>query len=103
LESNELYIEDWTKSLETENPLVQLKKYKDAVYIGELKDLDGRLVRSGKGLMLYASGRRYEGYWLDDVRHGRGYEKHSSGNIYIGVFVQGKAHGHGLYKWINGE
>ncbi len=49
--------------------------------------------------MLYASGRRYEGYWQDDLRHKRGYERYANHNTYIGEFSKGKANGHGVYRW----
>jgi hypothetical protein len=79
---------------------IQIKKYKDALYFGQL-NADGK--RQGKGVMIYANDRKYEGEWSEDLRHGRGYERHSNGNLYIGQFQQGKAQGHGIYKWANGE
>jgi hypothetical protein len=79
---------------------ISLKKYKDALYIGQLNSTNKR---DGKGIMFYFNGRRYEGDWQEDVRHGRGYEIHPNGNIYNGRFQEGKANGHGIYKWANGE
>ena len=79
---------------------LHLKKYKDALYLGEVNEEGGR---HGKGLMIYTNQRRYEGEWDKDLRHGRGYERHPNGNIYVGTFAMGKAHGHGMYKWTNGE
>ena len=58
--------------------------------------------REGKGVMLYRSGRVYEGDWKGELRHGRGYEKYANGNVYIGAFGSGKAHGHGNYTWNGG-
>ena len=79
---------------------IQVKRYRDAVYIGEVNE-NGK--RHGRGIMLYANGRKYEGRWKDDIRHGRGFEKHTNNNVYNGEFLDGKAHGHGIYKWGNGE
>lgn len=77
-----------------------IKRYKDAVYVGQI---DHKGKRHGKGLMLYINGRKYEGDWNNDVRHGRGFERHLNNNTYLGEFRDGKAHGHGLYKWGNEE
>jgi hypothetical protein len=71
---------------------IHIKKYKDAIYIGEMNESSQR---HGRGFMLYTSGRRFEGFWLNDLRHKRGFEKHANGNIYIGQFLNGKAHGLG--------
>jgi hypothetical protein len=101
-ESQEIEIEDFRQlysEIPEENRL-HVKKYRDALYIGELNE-KGK--REGKGIMLYADGRKYEGNWLSDLREGRGYEKHRNGNLYLGTFFNGKAHGHGIYKWANGE
>jgi hypothetical protein len=65
-----------------------LKKYKDAIYIGQV---NSEHKREGKGIMFYFNGRRYEGDWLKDLRQGRGYEIHPNGNIYVGRFLEGKA------------
>jgi hypothetical protein len=47
----------------------------------------------GKGVMIYKSGRVYEGDWKDDLRDGHGYERYANGNVYKGSFETGKAHG----------
>jgi hypothetical protein len=73
--------------------MLNIKRYKDAIYLGEL-NLEQK--RQGFGVMLYTSGRRYEGQWENDLRNIRGYERHSNGNIYQGEFKEGKAHGHGI-------
>ena len=50
--------------------------------------------------MVYKSGRRYEGYWVNDLREGeRGYENYSNGHVYKGWFEKGKPHGFGVYSW----
>ena len=58
---------------------IGIKRYKDAVYVGQI-DQNGK--RSGKGIMLYISGRKYEGGWSNDIRHGRGFERHPNNNTY---------------------
>ena len=49
-------------------------KFKDALYRGQIKDVDKR---EGKGIMVYESGRIYEGFWVADRRQGPGFEKYS--------------------------
>ena len=44
-----------------------VKVFKSSAYVGQL---DEDLKRSGKGIITYASGRAYEGSWLNDRRHG---------------------------------
>ena len=39
---------------------ITLKKYKDALYVGQLNSTNKR---EGKGIMFYFNGRRYEGDW----------------------------------------
>lgn len=58
------------------------KRYVDAMYFGEINEESKK--RVGKGVMIYKTGRFYEGEWLNDLRHGRGYEKYHNGNVYIG-------------------
>ena len=53
------------------NSTFKIKIYHDACYKGEI--VDGK--RTGKGVMIYKSGRIYEGDWVVDQRTGRGYER----------------------------
>ena len=78
----------------------QILKFKDAVYRGQIQDGDRRV---GIGIMVYDSGRVYEGQWQNDRRHGQGYEHYSNGNTYEGAFERGKANGFGIYRWTSGE
>mmetsp|Transcript_10870 Transcript_10870/g.11003 ORF Transcript_10870/g.11003 Transcript_10870/m.11003 type:complete len:98 (-) Transcript_10870:62-355(-) len=78
----------------------QIIRYEDAVFRGQMIEEEKR---EGVGIMIYDSGRIYEGGWHLDRRSGPGYEKYSNGNIYEGEFFQGKAHGYGVYSWKNGE
>ena len=56
--------------------------YDDAIYRGETDVLPGtqKKVRHGLGVMVYASGRVYEGFWIHDKRHGRGFERFKNGD-----------------------
>ena len=55
--------------------------------------------RHGLGVMVYGSGRAYEGFWVHDKRHGRGYEKFSNGDVSQGQYVKGRMHGQGKRIW----
>ncbi len=72
--------------------------FRDALYRGQLLEGDRR---EGVGVMMYESGRVYEGEWLNDKRHGMGFEKYKNGNEYKGQFERGKANGQGKYIWMN--
>ncbi len=86
------------------DPDFDIKMYPDkSVYKGTLQRESGRTIRSGKGVMLYSTGRLYEGGWKHDRRDSLGFERYANGNSYKGGFKQGKAHGAGCYKWQNGE
>jgi hypothetical protein len=73
-----------------ENPNFTIINFKDAVYRGII--VEGNR-REGVGVMIYESGRVYEGEWLNDKRHGMGFEKYKNTNEYIGHFERGKANG----------
>ena len=55
------------------------------------------------GVMMYFSGRLFEGDWQNDTKFGRGFELYPNGNAYEGYFVNGKPEGFGTYIWYNGE
>lgn len=57
-----------------------VKKFKDAIYRGELDQETGK--RHGKGVIVYKNGRTYEGEWICDKRQGRGFERFANGNVY---------------------
>lgn len=38
--------------------------------------------RNGWGVIIYKSGRVYEGQWVDDIRNGDGYELYQNKNSY---------------------
>ena len=57
-----------------------IKQYKDSLFRGELHPETQK--RHGKGVIIYHSGRVYEGDWVDDKREGSGYELYQNGNTY---------------------
>lgn len=85
----------------SKDELFKVKRYKDAIYRGQVDPKTG--LRQGMGVMEYENGRVYEGSWKADLRNGQGFEKYANGNHYSGHFLDGKAHGQGYYKWANGE
>jgi hypothetical protein len=89
------------EAIRLKSPLFTIKQYKDSIYRGEVHSKTFK--RHGKGVVVYDTGRVYEGCWHKDKRHGSGYELFANGNSYQGNYEQGKPHGKGLYKWRNGE
>ena len=86
--------------LRIESPFFNIKQYKDSIYRGEINK---KRKREGKGVIVYDTGRVYEGEWHNDKRNGRGFELFSNGNTYQGEYKEGKAHGKGVYTWRNKE
>lgn len=70
------------------------------MYLGESGYFNGAKLRHGLGVMIYQSGRIYEGFWFKDKRHGKGYEKYKNGDIFLGEFKDGKPEGKGRRLWI---
>ena len=68
-----------------------LKRYKDSMYRGQLDPHNHK--RQGKGVIIYNSGRIYEGSWMNDKRQGAGYEYFTNGNTYEGEYKKGKVWG----------
>ena len=56
-------------------------------------------MRHGIGVMLYSSGRIYEGFWIKDKRQGRGYERFKNGDVYTGEYYKGRPQGKGKRTW----
>ena len=77
----------------------QLIFQSDAIYRGQTGIYQNKLVRHGLGVMLYASGRVYEGFWNCDRRHGKGFERFKNGDVYVGEFFKGRAEGKGKRVW----
>ena len=73
--------------------------FSDAVYLGQSQLFGSRRLRHGLGLMIYLSGRVYEGFWARDKRSGKGYERFKNGDFYLGEFREGKPNGKGRRMW----
>lgn len=56
---------------------------------------------SGKGVMTWPDGKRYEGTFFEDKKHGIGEFHWPNGNIYSGGWQYGKMHGQGTITNIN--
>jgi len=48
-------------------------------------------------------GSKYTGEWKDDIQHGKGEMIRASGKVYNGDFVEGKRHGYGVCKFPDGS
>lgn len=57
----------------------------------------------GRGSMVYANGRHYEGQWLKDHRHGHGIMTYPDGTRYEGQWREGLWHGHGAVAYADGS
>ena len=79
-EHPELLSRNWD-SLKS-GPEFEVKQMKKSCYMGQVAD--GK--RNGYGVMLYDSGRIYEGKWVDDKRHGKGFERFLTGSTFLGDF-----------------
>eukprot|EP00831_Metopus_contortus_P047076 TRINITY_DN378_c0_g1_i2.p1 TRINITY_DN378_c0_g1~~TRINITY_DN378_c0_g1_i2.p1 ORF type:complete len:205 (-),score=55.59 TRINITY_DN378_c0_g1_i2:130-744(-) len=53
--------------------------------------------RDGKGVMVWADGSRYDGFWKNNRANGRGRLLHADGDVYEGTWLDDKAHGTGKY------
>lgn len=67
------------EKLRKESEFFNIKQYKDSIYRGEINK---KRKREGLGVIVYDSGRIYEGSWEADKRNGRGFELFSNGNKY---------------------
>lgn len=68
-------------------------------YKGEF--VDGK--RQGEGTFVWASGAKYRGQWLDDQMHGEGTYVYPDRRVYRGTFVAGKKNGKGVLSTEDGK
>jgi TonB family protein len=59
--------------------------------------------QSGKGVFTWKNGNRYEGDFLHGKRTGKGVWTASDGQHYEGDFIDGKLNGKGVLTWANGD
>ena len=74
------------EKLKAESEHFAIKQYRDSIYKGEIQEKHipetnkTKKLRHGKGVIIYANGRIFEGDWVDDQRCGHGSEYFSNGN-----------------------
>lgn len=68
IERYEMLSEEFDYEQVRNNENFVIKRYKDSLYRGEANPETKK--RSGRGVMVYDSGRIYEGTWQQDKRHG---------------------------------
>ncbi|GAA4823239.1 hypothetical protein GCM10023331_04610 [Algivirga pacifica] len=66
-------------------------------------DLDIHGNRKGTGTYTWKDGTVYEGKWQDNLMHGRGVLHYADGSTYEGYFAYGKKHGYGVFTWADGD
>ena len=57
----------------------------------------------GRGVMVWADGRRYQGRWRNDQPNGFGTMMWTDGSAFVGQFSKGKANGKGKCKMADGQ
>jgi hypothetical protein len=77
------------------------KEYDNGDMYEGCTDVEGRF--NGKGKYLWADGRYYSGYWVNNKREGSGEFKFSDGSLYIGDWVNNKMDGKGKYTNTDGD
>ena len=75
----------------------------DELYDGDKVERNGIVLRHGQGSMLWASGARYEGGWINGLREGQGTYTFPDGDAYVGAFENDKMHGEGRYSSNDGS
>ena len=61
-------------------------------YKGEWKMCNGVWKKHGKGIIYYADGSKYDGYWVEGAKHGKGTQYYTNGSKYDGYWVEGAKH-----------
>lgn len=59
--------------------------------------------RTGKGVLSWLDGEKYDGFFLDDKLEGTGVYYYANGDRYEGLFHNGMKHGRGIYHFSNGD
>lgn len=73
----------------------------NSVYYGDVCKVT--FLRHGKGILQWANGSYYNGWWYKDEAHGgTGILYHHDGDIYEGDWQHNKAHGKGIYRHLEG-
>ena len=53
------------------------------------------------GVMIYANGERYDGFWKEGLWESKGRRIFSNGDVYLGQYKSGLKHGTGCLQTIN--
>jgi len=81
----------WNEDDGLSKDLGPAKIFKDgSSYIGQYNK---RGHRSGRGIYIFSSGMKYEGYWKHNKRHGKGRLIFTNGGYYTGNWVRDKRKG----------
>ncbi len=64
--------------------VIKISDADEGYYEGEVGE-NGK--RKGYGVQKYRDGRRFEGYWVDDLPHGNGNLYYPSGDVYYGEVI----------------
>ena len=51
----------------------------------------------GFGEMEWTDGRKYRGFWKNDLKHGYGIQTNADGSTISSTWIEGKLHGFGVY------
>ncbi|MBO5584337.1 MAG: OmpA family protein [Prevotella sp.] len=70
------------------------------IYIG---GMDEKGNYSGKGVMTYSDGNKYDGEWMQGKHHGMGTLYYANGNKYVGEFCNGDITGKGKLWYADGS
>lgn len=74
------------EDLKKDGKKVMELNFQNADYYGQVDEKQSSeaeeqaVIRKGKGVLKYHSGRVYEGMWDNDLRNGEGYERFENGN-----------------------
>ncbi len=79
---------------------IRYRYQNDAIYYGQL--IDGR-PGDGRGIMVYASGNRYDGEYQNGQRSGCGTFTFINGRSYVGQFKADQFSGQGIWILENGD
>lgn len=60
-------------------------------------------MRTGRGILSWRDGEKYDGTFKDDELDGTGVYYYANGDRYEGQFKNGVKHGRGIYHFANGD
>ena len=63
-------------------------------YYGEINSSTKQ--KHGRGILVQKDGKKYEGYWKNNLPNIKGKSTDLKGNVYDGEYLNGKAHGYGI-------